>query len=120
MDLGYKIIKLRELENLTTEELSEKLKVSKKELISWEDNKSKPDIIQVKKISEIFKIRIDELLANNNICILDKKIDKIKDQIIELQKKYNSIHTIIYIISILLIIPYIYVIVASVVNYLLF
>lgn len=74
MDLGNKIIKLRKKEKISQEQLSEKLGVTRQTISNWELNVTKPDIIQIKKISEVFNISIDDLLDNNIRDILEKKI----------------------------------------------
>ena len=74
MDLGNKIIKLRKKEKLSQEALSDKLGVTRQTISNWELNITKPDILQIKKISEVFNISIDELLDNNIRDIIEKKI----------------------------------------------
>lgn len=74
MDLGNKIIKLRKKEKLSQEALSDKLGVTRQTISNWELNITKPDILQIKKLSEVFNISIDELLDNNLRDIIEKKI----------------------------------------------
>ena len=64
MELGNKIIKLRKREKLSQESLADKLNVTRQTISNWELNITKPDINQIKKISKIFNISIDELLEN--------------------------------------------------------
>lgn len=64
MELGNKIIKLRKKEKLSQESLADKLNVTRQTISNWELNITKPDINQIKKISKIFNISIDELLEN--------------------------------------------------------
>jgi len=44
------------------EQLAEKIGISRQTLFNWENNSTSPDINQAKKISEIFKISLDDLL----------------------------------------------------------
>lgn len=74
MDLGNKIIKLRRREKLSQESLSDKLGVTRQTISNWELNITKPDILQIKKISEVFNISVDDLLDNNIRDIIEKKI----------------------------------------------
>lgn len=74
MDLGNKIIKLRKKEKLSQEALSDKLGVTRQTISNWELNITKPDILQIKKISEVYNISIDDLLDNNIRDIIEKKI----------------------------------------------
>lgn len=63
MDLGNKIFELRKKKNLTQEELAILLDVSDKAVSKWENGTSKPTIINLKKMSEIFDITLDELIT---------------------------------------------------------
>ncbi len=120
MNLGEKIIELRKKENLTQEKLAEKIGISRQTLFNWENNSTSPDINQAKKISEIFKISLDDLLDiktelkcsdNNSIlsdligqeCYLDSdtedyrlcfntlcKIVDISNEFIKIEFKYNK------------------------------
>lgn len=74
MNLGNKIIKLRKKEKLSQEQLADKLGVTRQTISNWELNITKPDITQVKKLSEVFNISIDDLLDNNLRDIIEKKI----------------------------------------------
>lgn len=83
MNLGEKIIELRKKENLTQEKLAEKIGISRQTLFNWENNSTSPDINQAKKISEIFKISLDDLLdiktelqCSDNKSILSDLIGK--------------------------------------------
>lgn len=83
MNLGDKIIELRKKENLTQEKLAEKIGISRQTLFNWENNSTSPDINQAKKISEIFKISLDDLLdiktelqCSDNKSILSDLIGK--------------------------------------------
>ena len=74
MDLGNKLIKLRKKEKLSQESLAEKLGVTRQTISNWELNITKPDIFQIKNISAIFNVSIDDLLDNNIRDIIEKKI----------------------------------------------
>ena len=76
MDLGNKLIKLRKKEKLSQESLAEKLGVTRQTISNWELNITKPDIFQIKNISAIFNVSIDDLLDNNIRDIIEKKISK--------------------------------------------
>ena len=62
MTLGEKIRFLRSKESITQEELAEKLNVSRSAIAKWETDNGTPDIANLKMISQMFKIRIDDLL----------------------------------------------------------
>ncbi|MGO3018987.1 MAG: helix-turn-helix transcriptional regulator [Anaerococcus sp.] len=62
MMLGEKIKELRKMSEITQEELAEKLDVSRSAVAKWESNNGIPDIVNLKKISEIFSVSIDSLV----------------------------------------------------------
>ena len=71
MNLGKKIAELRKKNNLSQEELAEKVGVFRQTISKWEIGDTTPDINQVKIISKIFNISIDELVDNdiNNVIV---------------------------------------------------
>ena len=71
MNLGKKIAELRKKNNLSQEELAEKVGVARHTISKWEIGDTTPDINQVKIISKIFNISIDELVDNdiNNVIV---------------------------------------------------
>ena len=71
MNLGNKIAELRKKNNLSQEELAEKVGVARQTISKWEIGDTTPDINQVKIISKIFNISIDELVDNdiNNVIV---------------------------------------------------
>lgn len=71
MNLGKKITELRKRNNLSQEELAEKVGVARQTISKWETGDTTPDINQVKIISKIFNISIDELVNNdiNNVIV---------------------------------------------------
>ena len=58
--------KYRQLKDLTQEQLAEKLGVSRQAVTKWETDTGIPDIENIKSISSLFDISIDELLSNEN------------------------------------------------------
>ena len=71
MNLGKKIAELRKKNNLSQEELAEKVGVARQTISKCEIGDTTPDINQVKIISKIFNISIDELVDNdiNNVIV---------------------------------------------------
>lgn len=71
MNLCKKIAELRKKNNLSQEELAEKVGVARQTISKWEIGDTTPDINQVKIISKIFNISIDELVDNdiNNVIV---------------------------------------------------
>lgn len=74
MDLGKKILALRKKENLSQEQLAEKMSVTRQTISKWELNETTPDIKQAKELSKIFNISLDELTCNEINSVVVKKI----------------------------------------------
>lgn len=102
--LGNKLVKLRKENKLSQDSLADKLGVTRQTISNWELNITKPDIIQIKNISEIFNISIDELLDNNTKDIIEKKISN-TEKLTNKTNKYIKITliTLYFIILIFLI-----------------
>lgn len=66
MDIGNKILELRKKNNLSQEELAEKIDVTRQTISKWELGETSPDIKQAKELSKVFKVSLDEL-TNNDI-----------------------------------------------------
>ena len=67
MSLGDKIRSLRKKNNLSQEQLSEKLNVSRQAISKWESNTAYPDISNLILLREIFGVTLDYLVIDNNI-----------------------------------------------------
>lgn len=59
MNLGNKIMTLRKKNNLSQEDLAEKVGVTRQTISKWELEETTPDINQAKKLSMIFNISLD-------------------------------------------------------------
>ena len=71
MRFEEKLVVLRKQNLLSQEQLAEKLNVTRQTISKWEIGDTTPDINQVKIISKIFNISIDELVDNdiNNVIV---------------------------------------------------
>ena len=76
MGLGNKILNLRKKLNLSQEQLAEQLDVTRQTISKWELEETTPDIKQAKKLSEIFKVSLDELLDTD---IRDTVVEKVSN-----------------------------------------
>ena len=74
MNIGDKIKNAREENKLTQTQASEILMVSRQTISNWENGKSLPDILSVIRMSELYKISLDELLKGDKAMI--EKIEK--------------------------------------------
>ena len=77
MNIGEKIRNAREEKNLTQTQAAESLMVSRQTISSWENGKSLPDILSVIRMSELYKISLDELLKGDKAMM--RKIEKDAD-----------------------------------------
>ncbi|MEA4854485.1 MAG: DUF3955 domain-containing protein [Christensenella sp.] len=62
MDFGEQLRKIRADRNLTQEQVSEKLHVSRQTISNWENNKNLPDLEMIVEISTTFGLSIDQLI----------------------------------------------------------
>jgi transcriptional regulator with XRE-family HTH domain len=65
MTIGEKIKQARKEKQMTQEQLAEKLIVSRAAIAKWENDNGVPDIENLKKLSQVFGITIDELCDNS-------------------------------------------------------
>lgn len=73
MEFHEKLQELRKQKNLTQEELSEILFVSRTAISKWESGRGYPSIDSLKAIAKFFGVTIDELLSNRElICMAEK------------------------------------------------
>lgn len=62
--LGEKIYDLRKKNGMSQETLAEKLNVARQTISNWETGETSPNPDQLKLLSEVFNVSIDELLDN--------------------------------------------------------
>lgn len=72
--LGENIYKLRKLKGLSQEILAEKVNVSRQTISNWELGETSPNPEQLKVLSNIFDVSVDELIGNDRKNIIDEKI----------------------------------------------
>ncbi|MBQ4243920.1 MAG: helix-turn-helix domain-containing protein [Clostridia bacterium] len=58
---GENLLNLRKINNMTQEELAEKLDVSRQAVAKWESGETVPDLEKCKIIAEIFGVSLDDL-----------------------------------------------------------
>ena len=73
MEIGNKIQNLRKQNDLSQEQLAEKMNVARQTISKWELGETSPDLNQSKLLSKIFNVSLDEL-TNNEIknILIDK------------------------------------------------
>lgn len=82
MTFGEKLSSLRKQANLTQSDLAEKLNVSRQAITKWESGVGLPDLDNIKKLSSIFNVKIDDLL--------DYKIEEIKLELDTTEEKIDK------------------------------
>ena len=75
MTIGEKIVHLRIVNNISQEELSKNLKVSRQSLSKWENNDTLPPLNTIKDLCNIFKVSADELIDDNIVIHRGKKVE---------------------------------------------
>ena len=65
MEIGKKLKDARMRSGFTQESVAEKVNVSRQTISNWENEKSYPDIISVIELSNLYSIRLDELLKGD-------------------------------------------------------
>lgn len=103
MEIGKKIMELRKKNNLSQEELAEKVGVARQTISKWELGETSPDIKQAKILSKIFNVSLDELVDNDIKNILIEKTSN-TEKLAELTLKVIKISSIIFTIIILVVI----------------
>ena len=76
MTFGEKLKKLRCDNDLTQEQLADKIYVTRTAISKWETDKGYPSIDSLKQLSNLFHITIDELISDDDIenkKLLDEK-----------------------------------------------
>ena len=74
LKIGNKILELRKKSNLSQENLSELLGVSRQTISKWETGETSPDLKQAASISKIFNVSLDELVDNNIKEVIVEKV----------------------------------------------
>ena len=65
MSLAERLASLRRKKGMTQMELAEKLKVSRQAISGWEVGSSTPNMDNLKALSELYGVSIDDLLTND-------------------------------------------------------
>ena len=77
MNIGTRIKKFRENQNISQDELALKVFVSRQTVSNWETNKSYPDIKSLTMLSNIFNVSLDNFIRGD-LEEMRKIIDKEK------------------------------------------
>ena len=96
MTLGENILKLRKKQGLSQEQLGYQIDVTRQTISNWESEDTAPNPEQLKRLSKVFDISIDELLDNEYKSkeILINKVsntEKLAGMIIKILKVFGII-----------------------------
>ena len=72
MTLGEKLYRLRTKQNMTQEQLAEKLQVSRQSISKWESDATRPDLGKLKFLAEFYQVSLDQLLDEDVDIFADK------------------------------------------------
>jgi len=98
MDLSEKILKLRKVNGLSQDELSEQLGISRQSISKWESGQATPELNKIVKLAEIFDVNTDYLLQPNETDELKLKttiLEKQQHEILHRQHKLQNRHFLI-------------------------
>lgn len=107
MDFSEKLLTLRKANNLTQEQLAEKLEVSRQSVSKWESGQAAPELEKIIAMSAIFNVTTDYLLKSSEIDDLSVKTEMLEKQqqsmLIREQKQRQILGCVMYAIAIYLI-----------------
>lgn len=80
MELSEKLLNLRKANDLTQEQLAEKLNVSRQAVSKWESGQSVPELDKIVALCELFDITTDYLLKPSELDLLSVKTQMLAKQ----------------------------------------
>lgn len=78
--LSEKLLTLRKANNMTQEQLAEKLDVSRQSISKWEGGQATPELEKIVAISVVFNVTTDYLLKSSEIDDLSVKTEMLEKQ----------------------------------------
>lgn len=85
MQIGIKLKQLRQHQQLTQADVADELKLSRKTISSWENDRSYPDVASLITLSDIYHVTVDELLKGdqsmiNHLVEIDRQAKRTKKE----------------------------------------
>ena len=102
MDFSEKLLTLRKANNLTQEQLAEKLDVSRQSVSKWESGQATPELEKIVALSAVFDVSTDYLLKSSEIDDLSVKtnmLEKQQQMLVREQKQRQVSGCILYPVS---------------------
>lgn len=98
MEIGNKIFELRKKNNLSQEQLAEKMDVTRQTISKWELGETSPDLKQAKELAKIFNVSLDELVNNNINNIVIAKLNDTEKVVRKTTKTIKVLAITIYLL----------------------
>ena len=76
MNLGKTLQELRIKNNISQEDMAEKLNVSRQTISNWENSKSYPDILLLIQLCDVYGISLDDLIKGDKKLLKSIENDK--------------------------------------------
>lgn len=112
MDFAEKLLTLRKANNLTQEQLAEKLDVSRQSVSKWESGQSIPELDKIVALSAIFNVTTDCILKSSEIDGLSMKTEILEKQqqmiLVQEQKKQQIFRNILYSLAVYMVFSALY------------
>ncbi|MEA4994312.1 MAG: helix-turn-helix transcriptional regulator [Oscillibacter sp.] len=80
MSLSKKIYELRKANNLSQEQLAEKVSVSRQSISKWESGETTPEIERIIELSKVFNVSTDYLLLSSEVEELTNRTEQLEKQ----------------------------------------
>lgn len=91
MTLGNKIKDIRIRLCLSQEDLASIMNVSRQAITKWESDNGVPDISNLKELSKVFNVSIDNLMSNEKLPLLKMKIKLDKSKYKNILTSYKEV-----------------------------
>ena len=107
MDFSEKLLTLRKANDLTQEQLAEKLDVSRQSISKWESGQATPELEKIVAMSAIFDVTTDYLLKSSEIDDLSVKTEMLEKQqqmmLVREQKQHRIFECVMYALAVYMI-----------------
>lgn len=107
MDFSEKLLTLRKANDLTQEQLAEKLDVSRQSISKWESGQATPELGKIVAMSAIFDVTTDYLLKSSEIDDLSVKTEMLEKQqqmmFVREQKRHQIFECVMYSLAVYMI-----------------
>ena len=107
MNFSEKLLTLRKANDLTQEQLAEKLDVSRQSVSKWESGQATPDLEKIVALSTVFNVTTDYLLKSSEIDDLSVKTEMLEKQqqmmLVREQKQHRIFECVMYALAVYMI-----------------